>query len=226
MKANETASTIRSRYSSDSVSEDMKELAGFSMNLLELLNAVVEGGILPMSVLPPASFAAAATAPSVTPTTNNKPRVEPGTAELKAGLASADKAAVIFNADLGSSPVANRANLNGAFAAGLKAATMKMAEAGCGDVVEAIRVVNDALSCADNVEFLGQTTARKIDKRDPANPVTLPFCTMPVKLEFPDKNTRIHFEKTLRKYCKRAESFHFVARPNQEIPVIVPHCTS
>jgi hypothetical protein len=65
-----------------------------------------------------------------------------------------------------------------------------------------IRVVNDALSCADNVEFLGQTTARKIDNRDPANPITLPFCTMPVKLEFPDKNTRIHFEKTLRKYCK------------------------
>jgi hypothetical protein len=138
----------------------------------------------------------------VTNVTNNKPRVEPGTAELKAALASADKAVVVFDADLGSSPVANRANLNGAFAAGLKSATMKVAEAGCGDVVEAIRVVNDALSCADNVEFLGQTTARKIDKRDPANPVTLPFCSMPVNLEFPDKNTRIHFEKTLRKYCK------------------------
>jgi hypothetical protein len=53
VKANETASTIRSRYSSDSVSEDVKELASFSMNLLELLNAVVEGGILPMSAPPP-----------------------------------------------------------------------------------------------------------------------------------------------------------------------------
>jgi hypothetical protein len=128
--------------------------------------------------------------------------VEPGTAELKAALATAEKAAVVFDADLGASPIANRTALNGAFAAGLKAATMKVAEAGCGDAVEAIRVVNDALSCADNVEFLGQNTARKIDKKDPANPITLPFCTMPVKLEFPDKNTRIHFEKTLRKYCK------------------------
>jgi hypothetical protein len=135
-------------------------------------------------------------------TASNKPRIEPGTAELKAALATADKAAVVFDVDLGASPVANRTCLNGAFAAGLKAATMKVAEAGGGDTVEAIRVVNDALSCADNVDFLGQTTARKIDKRDPANPVTLPFCTMPVKLEFPDKNTRIHFEKTLRKYCK------------------------
>jgi hypothetical protein len=25
---------------------------------------------------------------------------------------------------------------------------------------------------------------------------------MPVKLDFPDRNTRIHFEKTIRKHCK------------------------
>ncbi len=53
VKANETASAIRARYSSDSVAEDVKELASFSMNLLELLNAVVEGGIIPMSTPPP-----------------------------------------------------------------------------------------------------------------------------------------------------------------------------
>jgi hypothetical protein len=53
VKANETASTIRSRFSSDAVSEEVRELTGFSMNLLELLNAVVEGGILPMSAPPP-----------------------------------------------------------------------------------------------------------------------------------------------------------------------------
>jgi hypothetical protein len=48
---------------------------------------------------------------------------------------------------------------------------------------------------------IGQTSARKIDKRDPENPIPLSFCTMPVKLDFPDRNTRIHFEKTLRKHC-------------------------
>ncbi len=60
VKANETASAIRARYSSDLVAEDVKELAedvkeltSFSMNLLELLNAVVEGGIIPMSAPPP-----------------------------------------------------------------------------------------------------------------------------------------------------------------------------
>jgi hypothetical protein len=74
-------------------------------------------------------------------------------------LATAEKTAVVFDADLGRSPVANRATLNGAFAAGLKAATMKVAEESGGDANENIRIVNDALSCADNLDFLGQTTA-------------------------------------------------------------------
>jgi hypothetical protein len=29
----------------------------------------------------------------------------------------------------------------------------------------------------------------------------MPFCSMPVKLDFPDRNTRIHFERTIRKHC-------------------------
>jgi hypothetical protein len=116
-------------------------------------------------------------------------------------LATAEKTAVVFDADLGRVLVANHGTLNGAFAAGLKAATMKVAEESGGDVNEGIRVVNDPLSCVDNLDFIGQTSARKIDKRDPENQITLPFCTMPVKLDFPDRNTRIHFEKTLRKHC-------------------------
>jgi hypothetical protein len=49
------------------------------------------------------------------------------------------------------------------------------------DPNEGIRIVNDTLSCADNLDFIGQTIARKIDERDPENPIALPYCTMPVK---------------------------------------------
>jgi hypothetical protein len=96
---------------------------------------------------------------------------------------------------------------------------MKVASEAGADPNESIRIVNDALSCADNLDFLGQTTARKIDKRDPANPVTLPYCTMPVKLDFPNKNTRIHFEKTLRKHCgiKASISLPFNIRKYQSL---------
>jgi hypothetical protein len=143
--------------------------------------------------------------------------VEPGTAELRAALTAADKTAVVFDVDLGAAPAANRNTLNGAFSAGLKAATVKVAEGTGGDVNEGIRIVNDTLSCADNLDFVGQTSSRKIDKRDPENPVTLPFCTMPVRLDFPDRNTRIHFEKTLRKHCgiKASMSLPFQIRKFQ-----------
>jgi hypothetical protein len=199
VKANELAETIRSRYAVDGAPDGVRELAGFSITLLELVNSVVEEGILPMSSPAAASFASVAAASTAANSSQPRPRVEPGTAELKAALTRAEKTAVVFDADLGRSPVANRATLNGAFAAGLKAATMKVADESGDDANENIRVVNDALSCAENLDFIGQTSTRKIDKRDPANPVTMPFCTMPVKLDFPDKHTRIHFERTLKK---------------------------
>jgi hypothetical protein len=170
----------------------------------------VEEGILPLSSpsAPPSFAAVAGSRPNNIPA---KPRPEQGTAELKAALVAAEKTAVIFDADLGPSPVANRTALNNALSAGLKAATQKVADDTGADIAEGIRVVNDALSCADNVEFLGQTTARKIDKRDPANPITLPFCTMPVRLDFPDRNTRIHFERTIRKHCNLKASISLPA---------------
>ncbi len=164
-----------------------------------------------------ASFASVAAGSAVPSQATVRPRQEPGAAELKAALASAEKTAVVFDADLGRLPAANRGVLNGAFAAGLKAATMKVAEESGGDAVECIRIVNDALSCVDNMDFIGQSSARKIDKIDPANPITLPFCTMPVKLDFPDRNTRIHFERTLRKHCgmKASMSLPFQIRRYQ-----------
>jgi hypothetical protein len=57
------------------------------------------------------------------------------------------------------------------------------------------------LSCIDNLDFLGQTTTRKIDKRDPENPKLAPHFSMPIKLDFPDKGTRINFERTMRSKC-------------------------
>jgi hypothetical protein len=210
VKANEAASAIRTRISDSSAPPEFVELAMSSIALLDLVNAVVEEGILPLSssAASPSFAAVAGSRPNNIPV---KPRPEQGTAELRAALVAAEKTAVIFDADLGPSPVANRTALNNALSADLKAATQKVADDTGADIVEGIRVVNDALSCADNVEFLGQTTARKIDKRDPANPITLPYCTMPVKLDFPDRNTRIHFERTIRKHCNLKASISLPA---------------
>jgi hypothetical protein len=210
VKANEMATTVRARYTAGSVPDDVRDLAGFSVALLDLVNVVVEEGLLPALSSPAAtSFASVAAAPASGITgnnTNSRIRGEPGTAELKAVLALAEKTAIVFDADLGQSPVTNRATLNGAFAARLRAATVKVADESGTDANESIRIVNDALSCADN-------------QRDPANPVVAPFCSMPVKLDFPDKSTRIHFEKTLRKHCglKASISLLFPIRKYQAL---------
>jgi hypothetical protein len=181
---------------------EVKELAGLSLVLLDLVSAVVEDGFLPLSSShSTATFASvAASAPSVS-RASSRPVLEPGTAELRAALAAADKSAVVFDVGLGPSPIANRASLNAAFTGGLKDATLRVVGEDAREIAESIRIVNDALSNADNVEFLGRTSSQKIDKRDPQNPIALPFCTMPVKLDFPDRNTRIHFERTLKKHC-------------------------
>jgi hypothetical protein len=202
VRANETASAIRSRLADGFGSAESRELADSSIALLELVTAVVEEGIIPLSSSPTVASGSAVTSASAVPTVLAKPKVEPGMAELRVALTAAEKSAVIFDADLGPSPVANQAILNGAFAAGLKTATIRVAENSGGDVSENIRVVNDALSCADNMEFLGQSTVRKIDNRDPKNPKTLSYCSMPIRIDFPDRNTRIHFERTVRKHCE------------------------
>jgi nicotinamide mononucleotide (NMN) deamidase PncC len=104
VKANESASTIRSRIVSGSATEEVRELAGLSISMLDLDSAVVEEGILPMASSSAASFATAvgATVSGIPPP--SRPRVEPGTAELRAALASADKTTIVFDADLGAAP--------------------------------------------------------------------------------------------------------------------------
>jgi hypothetical protein len=42
VKANEMAAAIRTRVTAESVPDGVKELAGFSISLLDLVNAVVE----------------------------------------------------------------------------------------------------------------------------------------------------------------------------------------
>jgi hypothetical protein len=107
----------------------------------------------------------------------------------------------MLEADLGPLPMANRERLGHQFSAGIRAAAMKKAET-CGkDPVEAVRLVADAVSCVSDIAFLGQATSKfsnRFNKEDERNGK---FCTMPVKLSFPDRSSRIHFERIMRTEC-------------------------
>jgi hypothetical protein len=118
---------------------------------------------------------------------------------------------VIFDAELGPAPVSNKDRLAHAFSASVRAKAIAVAEAECCDVgpdevaaeiAEAVRVADDALSCATNLSFLGQVTKPYNNSRDASDPRNNKFCTLPVKLVFPDRGARIHFERTMREKCE------------------------
>jgi len=129
----------------------------------------------------------------------------------------------VFGADLGTSSVGNRNILAGNFTTGLKNAAIKKARMDCGVVAatdtaamadvtaatsESIRVAADALRCADQFDFLGQKSKETNNDRDVAfaerTGKTLKkrsFYSMPVKVSFEDRSSRIYFEQTLKEKC-------------------------
>ncbi len=144
VKANNVATPIRAGLVSDLAAADLLGLALSSITLLDLVNAVVEKALLPLASLVMATqLPAAVGLEPLAPPMSSQSRLEPGAAGLKAALIAAEKTAIIFVADLGRTSVANR---------GLKAATEKVGRETGGDAAEGIRVVNDALSCIDNME--------------------------------------------------------------------------
>ena len=120
---------------------------------------------------------------------------------LKKALEQAEKTAIIFNSNLGPAPMGNRAALACSLTAGLRNAAVEKAK-DPEEAAEAVRLATDALSCATKIDFLGQASRRPAPKLATDNYgnetlVETPFCTMPVLLEFEDRNVRQHFERTM-----------------------------
>jgi len=164
-----------------------KSLAGSTIALFKLVEALVEKAIIPLTEIPARNsdrpYAKAA---------------EPaGTAELREALERAERTSIIFGADLGQVPVANRTTLASNLTNGLRTSAISKAGDDPAVVAEAVRVAADALSCATNVDFLGQSSKAHVDRdKTPSG-----FCSMPVKLDFEDMAGRIHFERTMREKC-------------------------
>jgi hypothetical protein len=173
------------------------------LNLSIAVYGVVEG-IIDKAIVP-MNCPAAAGRNDRPPNQAPIPPAQPGKKELEDALETADLTAVVFGADLGGFPLANRDKLAEAFSVGLRSAALKKAEVAGTDMSEAVRVVDDALSCATDMAFLGQVSGPpkqrgggpENDNR-PSNNENEPRNTMPVRLIFPDRWSRIHFESTLR----------------------------
>jgi len=117
---------------------------------------------------------------------------------LRETLVASEKTAILYDANLGAVPIANRQKLCHALSAGIKTVAVDKATFFGADPAEAVRQTDDALSLVTNMTFMGQASAPPSKERRP----DAKYCTMPIKLEFEDKGARIHFERTIRARCE------------------------
>jgi hypothetical protein len=69
------------------------------------------------------------------------------------------------------------------------------------DIKDAEDVIDDILSCT-KFEFLGNATKKYFNTRNLADPMNDKMCTVPVRMDFRDRNSRIQAEINLRKICR------------------------
>jgi len=189
----------------EDASNDSKAIVKMLQTLVHLVGVVVEKGMEPLSVAVAGvsgtqtgrGFAQAARRLANPPPSAPKPP-PPGKRELVEALDRSDKEAVLFGANLGEVGMAHRGTLNANLTADLQRKVVSKAEGKPeAQAREALRIVEDALSCVENVEFMGQRSQPYINQREGA---TGEFCSMPVKLSFLDRDSRINFERSVREH--------------------------
>ncbi len=212
VEASKYAEAIRARADDEGLDEHSRTFAKMSHSFFELLQAVVEKAIVPLSSssAPAASFSF-----SVPPPTPNL--IVEGEKELRDALRTADKTTVVYDANLGPVQIANRHKLNHAFQGCMKDSIIRQSNEKKTDPAEAWRIVDDALSLVKDIEFLGTTSAPaktrsgEVDRANPRN-------TMPVKMTFDDKDARNYFERVMRERCslRATPSLPFAIRKAQK----------
>jgi hypothetical protein len=201
--ASGAAVDVRTALEDPNIDPKLKALINLNLAILETLEAVFECGLKPLSG--PASGRGTGSGRSgavgaVAPPVPDRPKTVPGLNELKESLCKADKESIMFEANLGPNTQANRNNLAAAFSASIRTAAIDKAKAAGECPAEAVRVMDDVLSCVTDMEFIGSASQKFLSKNltDTRNNT---FCTMPVKFKFDSRDTRIHFETSMRNFC-------------------------
>ena len=203
VEATAAAENVKPLLEQENVPEEVKTLAKSNIALTALISCLVEKGVEPMAGLVTGvgggqhgrNYAAAARRMTNPPPPTPKPMV-PGKKELIDALEKSEKEAVLFGANLGASVVANRNTLNNNLTVDIQRRTLDRTAGKPDETVrESLRLVEDALTCVENIEFIGQRSKPITNSRETADGS---FCTMPVKLNFADRDSRINFERTVR----------------------------
>jgi hypothetical protein len=190
---------LRALLQEESADPKLVVVGNLSIAILAALEAVVESGLLPLA----ATGTCGKGGPNIAkcpPVPAAKPTPPPGLKELREGLEKADRETILFDVNLGPVTLANRKSLAVALSSSIRSAAVENAGAAGVNPAEAVRVMDDALSVVSDMDFVGASSQKFVSK-NPEDTRNNKFCTMPVRFRFEDKNARIHFETTVRKYC-------------------------
>jgi hypothetical protein len=196
---------IRPILETDDLDPRFKAIGSLSIAILEVVSVIVEKGLVPLSGAGSGSgpgagagYVAGGTklaGPPPPPKT-----VSPGLKELRECLEKSDRESILFDADLGPHAMGNRAGLNGAFSDGIRKLAIKNAIESGKEPTESVRAMNDAIGCVTDIDFIG-IRSEPIKIRENSKQPSTDCHTMPVKLRFDDRNSRLHFERTIRSVC-------------------------
>jgi hypothetical protein len=118
---------------------------------------------------------------------------------VKNVLKDAEKKTVIFNLDLGTSKMMNKDSISRKVTTTLGNIVKKGEhDYHIGDAEDEI---DDILSCS-KLEFLGNATKKYFNNKNVNDPKNDTMYTIPVRMDFKDKESRINAEISLRKICK------------------------
>ena len=134
----------------------------------------------------------------------------------------AEKSVLIFKLDLGPVPIMNTGTISRKVTENIvaKAAVVEGKTNGRPSEDKVI-MLEDALSMVKGMEFFGKVTKPYTNSRNPADPDSGKFCTLPVKMSFKDKESKNRAEAVLRANCKLQCSTPYPLRLRQVIKATI-----
>jgi len=134
---------------------------------------------------------------------------------FKDTIQEAEKSTLIFGLNLGRYPIMDHETMSTRATLDLaKKAAVKEKSGKDHPGEEGREVLGDALGLAKNVQFYGRQTKSYRNPKDPKNSGS--YCTLPVRYDFKDRDTRIRVEKVLRERCD--------ANCSTPYPLVVREC--
>jgi hypothetical protein len=129
-----------------------------------------------------------------------RPQDKPEVKKFKDAVRDAEKSTLIFNLDMGKVPLVNRDTMStrATMALTQRAAQVENSRTSVPSA-DSMAAIDDALSVVTGMKFYGRATKSYQKANDP---LSGSFCTVPVRYDFQDKETRSYAENVLRDKCK------------------------